>query len=199
MSTQIDNKNICSLIAIGDSRAFDKFVEQFYPGLYSYACQFMRDNMDAEELVLDVFVSIWQRRTEIQKISNIKAYLYKSTKNRVIDFIRANKNTINISLDDVFDNAKIKITNTPENDLISKEEIDRINDAIEQLPKRCKEVIYLVKNERLCYKEVAEIMSISVKTVENQMTLALSKLADNLGIDRNNKKKRDQILYMLLI
>lgn len=186
-------------VSKGDNIAFEEFVDAYYQGLYSYAYQFLRDKMDAEELVLDVFVIVWQKRQNLINIKNIKSYLYKSVKNKVIDFSRANKNVNNISLDSTFDTSKIKISYTPEAELISKEEIDKINEAIEFLPKRCREVIYLIKNEQLSYKEVAEVMSISVKTVENQMTIALNKLSEKLGVDKKNHKKRANIMYVLFL
>lgn len=187
-----------SLISKGDSKAFEIFVNTYYQSLYSYACQLLRNKLDAEEIVLDVFVVIWRKRSEILKINNIKAYLYRSVKNKIIDFTRASKRVSDVSLDDMFDNSKLSICYTPENELISKDEVLKINNAIESLPKRSKEVLYLVKNENLSYKEVAKIMSISVRTVENQMAIVIGKLAVILNVNIKHKKNRDQILHVLL-
>ncbi|MFT7034701.1 MAG: RNA polymerase sigma-70 factor (family 1) [Cyclobacteriaceae bacterium] len=129
----------------------------------------------AEDIVLDMFTHLWQKRDSLAEITSIEKFLYVSTKNKAIDNLRLKKELI--SLDAGSDNYKEFITQRdPEKLLIEEELFNTINEAVLALPEKCKLVYRMVKEEGLKYKEVAELLDISPKTVDNQVNHAMKKI-----------------------
>ena len=124
----------------------------------------------------DVFLNIWQKRDTLDSIQNIHLYLYVSVKNASLNYLRRNSLAVPVSVDDLHADH-FQITADPESTLISRELQEQVSAAIEQLPTRCKLIFKLVKQDGLSYKEVADILGISTKTVDSQLCLALKKLA----------------------
>lgn len=129
----------------------------------------------ARSLVQQVFVDLWTKRNQISIKQSVKAYLYNAVKNKAIDHLRKHKQTTPFSEHE----EKIKIQ--PFKDPVQEaEELGRINEAINSLPPKCKEIFMLCKFEDLKYKQIAEKLNISIKTVEMQMGIALKKLRAKL-------------------
>lgn len=155
-----------------DSAAFEFIFKVYYDKLYKVAFYYLPNNAHAEDVVSDVFYKLWRNRERLNKVDNIESYLFSMTKNQCLSFIRANKKVIfNDTLLDF--RQRITISN-PESELVSKEFINYLEMHIDTLPPRCRIVFSMVKEDGMKYKEVADLLSISVKTVENQMTKAIS-------------------------
>jgi RNA polymerase sigma-70 factor (ECF subfamily) len=141
---------------------------------------------DAENIVQDLFLFLWENRIILHTINNLNAYLFTLTKNRCIDFLRGkiNENTRNEKMQSLFESElKLKLDSLEifETHHLSDEKIEEIiNDAINALPKKCREIFVLSRFEGMKYKEIAEKLDISVNTVENQMSIALRKLKVSL-------------------
>lgn len=174
MSIVLD-QNIFSKIKTGDETAFSELFDQLYSLLCFFCDGYVADMDLARSLVQQVFVDLWIKREKLNVTQSIKPYMYNAVRNKSIDYLRCHKNTIQIT-------AKIENTQeTPFQDIIQEAEINnRINDSINQLPKKCCEIFILCRFEGLKYKQVAEKLNISVKTVEMQMGIALKKLRKNL-------------------
>lgn len=164
-----------------DKFAYKELFVSFYNPLLKFALT-MVSREQAEEIVSDVFVHIWEKRKRIDSISNLKVYLYKAVKNTALNYIaKQNRNSttgmeeVGIELQSIYFN--------PEQLLITAEMLKRIKLAVDQLPPQCKLVFKLVKEDELKYREVAEILGISVKTVENQVTIALRKIGNSIHFD----------------
>ena len=137
----------------------------------------MPDLDDAKEIVQDVFINLWNKRETISSEKSVKSYLFTSVKNRCFNFIRDNKKFRSNVLD--IDIADYEVTF--ENDSFSEPELQtKINNAINKLPEKCRQVFKLSRIEELKYKEIADKLSISVKTVEAQMSKALKVLRKEL-------------------
>jgi len=157
-----------------ESPEFEKLFRKYYSELCSYLRIFIKDKDDIEEIVQEVFLNIWEQRCDFYSKENIRAYLYKAVKNRAINYHKH----LAVRLKTVED---IKLLFMHKYDDVEKnfdgEELLQVLDkAVQTLPKRCKEVFVLTKINELSYKETAEIMGISIKTVEIQLSIAVKKL-----------------------
>lgn len=165
--------------------AFNELFEHYFPGLFSYALSLVKEKHQCEEIVCDVFCKIWLNRTALPSIDHLTKYLYVSTKNTCLNFLKSRNfkhraNTIFLdNVGDCFDSNFISY----DQHLISSENIRKINASIQSLPPKCKLIFRLVKDENLKYADVANILGISVKGVERQMTIATKKLIEALESD----------------
>lgn len=174
-------------ISKGDARKFRTLMEFISDDLFLFAMGFLRKKEIAEEIVSDVFVKIWENRINLTEIENLKAYLFISVKNACISHIRKNRKENLVSLDGLED-FMVPSVDCAESDYISREQLEEIYSAIEQLPPKCKLAFSLAKFNGLKYKEIAEVMEVSEKTVNNHLVFAVKKLSESLGI----RKKRIQ-------
>ena len=136
----------------------------------------------AGEIVSDVFIRIWNKRQSLPGIENLHLYLYISTKNQAINYLTRQNREKTFSPDEVVVELR-SIYYDPEQLLITAEMLRLLQHAISQLPPRCQLIFKLVKEDGLKYKEVAELIGVSIKTVENQMTIALRKIDQSIQFD----------------
>ncbi|MFV0605322.1 MAG: RNA polymerase sigma-70 factor [Niabella sp.] len=168
-----NTEHLIDLIAEKDDQlAFNKLYEHFFPGLFSFAFSILKNRENAEEIILDVFLRLWENRKTMKTIKKLSNYLYVATKHACISFLRK-KNIISYGI--VEENALYTIV-SPEQKIISKQTIDVFNRLINALPAKCKLIFRLIKEEKLSYEEVAHLLGISKKTVEAQMYIANKKL-----------------------
>ncbi len=162
-----------------DKDAFNRLFKYYFPQLISYVTAIVKQPTLAEEVVGDVFVGLWKNRQMIHTIKSLPYYLYAASKNTAINYLTRNKPNEYIDIESIDFNANVS-TSTPESKLIEKEEMERVLKAVNTLPHRCRMIFRLVKEEKLSHKEVAQLMDISTKTVEKQITIALHKIFDAL-------------------
>jgi len=176
----LSEKIIKASVAVAESddqSAFQVLFRHFFPGLLSFAESYMKNRMFAEEVVEDVFVKLWENRKMLPAIKNLNYYLYVATKHGAINYLEKQRRK-NYSFDiDELDEEVLHFHRSPEDILISEQVLRQIEHIINTLPPKCKLVFRLVKEEGLRYKEVAELLGISVKTVENQVSIALQKIS----------------------
>ncbi|HMC84941.1 MAG TPA: RNA polymerase sigma-70 factor [Chitinophagaceae bacterium] len=165
-----------------DTTAYKELFVSFYNPLLRFAVTLVKSKQQAEEVVSDVFINIWEKRKRINSISNLKVYLFIAVKNTSLNYLsKQNKN-----LTDSVDDAGIELKSIyfdPEQLMVTAEMVARIKAAIDQLPPKCKLIFKLVKEEELKYKDVAEILNLSVKTVEGQLAIALKKIGNSINFD----------------
>lgn len=161
-------------IAYGDEQAFERLMHETMPVLHAYALRMLRDQQLSEEVVMDVFVKLWQNRTGFGEVSNPLFYLLKAVKNTALNYLKSPARKALSAAELAEDRFALQIS--PEDVLISKEHIQQIQQALDELPPRSREVLLLCKEYRLSYAEVAELLGISQATVNVHMTQALKKL-----------------------
>ena len=182
MRLRPDLKDIQNRIALqSDEQAYEELFRYFYPSLYQFALSFVKTGQLAEEVVSDVFIRIWQKRSALARIQDLKLYLFISTKNTALNYLRQQKR--DTLLPDDYRVQLRSIYFDPEELLITAEMVNRIQQAINQLPPRCQLIFKLIKDDGLKYKQVAELLNLSLKTIENQMTLALRKIGSAIRFD----------------
>ena len=162
-----------------DERAFEQLFLHFYPRLLSFALTYLKNRDWAVEVVEDVLIHLWEHRKVLPAIKNLTYYLYVATKNGALNCLKKNRRDATIDLDEARTSA-MQFHRHPENILISEEIIREIEKAISALPGKCQLIFRLVKEEGLKYREVADLLAISIKTVEAQMTIALRKIQETL-------------------
>lgn len=159
-----------------DQLAFNELYQHFFPGLFSFASSVLKSRENAEEIILDVFLRLWENRKTIKTIKKLSNYLYVATKHAAISFLRK-KNII--SYGEIGDHSIYTFV-SPEQQYITKQTIGTINRLINELPPKCKLVFRLIKEEKLSYEEVANLLGISKKTVEAQIYTANKKLIEGV-------------------
>ncbi|HEX2533053.1 MAG TPA: RNA polymerase sigma-70 factor [Chitinophagaceae bacterium] len=169
-------------IANDDAAAYKELFLLYQPRLLQFACSITRQRESAEEVVSDVFLHIWQKRKELSSIRNLHLYLYIAVKNGAITRLEQAHRHRSFSLDDV-DTELTSIGSNPEQLLLTAEMLRRIRTAVAGLPPRCRLIFKLVKEDGLRYREVAELLHLSVKTVESQMAIALRRLHQSIQFD----------------
>jgi len=169
-----------------DERAFKQLFDLFAGRLYQFSFSFVKSKAVAEEAVSDVFFKVWLNRMELVNIQNIKAYLFKATYNTSLNYLDEMKRRKAISLDDLEVDLGIDLI-CPETELINKELKSVIEQAIEDLPPRCKMIYKLAKVEQMKYKEIGELLDISVKTINHQLSIALKKIGEVIKSYLNEK------------
>ncbi|MEM6965874.1 MAG: RNA polymerase sigma-70 factor [Bacteroidota bacterium] len=151
-----------------DQKAYRALFDRYYKYLLVTAYAYVKDENTIRDLTQDVFFEIWKKRNSLN-ISNVKAYLRRSVINKALNYIKAQRMNFEDS-DEPFDqpeHAKVQ-----EN--LEAEELQKvINEAVENLPERCRVVFALRRFEELSLKEIAAKLDISPKTVENQLTKAM--------------------------
>lgn len=152
---------------------FESLFRQHHKGLCDLAFNIVRDAEAAKDIVQEVFFKLWKNRQQVNFENQIKHYLFKATAHTSLNYLRFNKKLVSL------DNG------TPLQDLVAAtgkeealyEELElRVRQAIEKLPPKCKAIYILSRHEGMKYSEIAEVLQISHKTVENQMGIALHKL-----------------------
>jgi RNA polymerase sigma-70 factor (family 1) len=165
-----------------DQLAYKELFTSLYNYLFHFARNLVKSKESAEEIVSDVFIKIWERRKEIEKIDNLKVYLYISTRNTALNYLEKQKRSATAPIVE-FSAAFTSVYLDPEQLMISADLLARIQKAIDQLPPKCRNIFKLVKQDGLKQREVAEVLDISVKTVENQLAIALQKIGKAIHFD----------------
>jgi RNA polymerase sigma-70 factor (family 1) len=166
-----------------DMQAYKELYLLMYPDLHRFCYSFTRSKEVSEEVISDVFIKLWQIRSQLSSINNLRVYLYHITKNLSLNYLaQASRNPT--VLPEHIDIESLIEFRDPEDLYISKEVIQKIKLFIQKLPPQCKVIFFLVREHGLTYKEVADILNISVLTVRNQLAIAAKKIAEALPSGR---------------
>lgn len=159
-----------------DIKAYEELYHLMFEHLHRFSFSIVKSNEAAEEIVSDVFIKLWQIRSRLGEIGNLKVYLFTIAKNFSINYIHQNYKNNSYSIDEMNIEPQVGIGN-PEELCISAEAVQRIRQAIRELPPQCRLIFQLVKEDGLRYKEAAAVLDISVLTVRNQLAIAVRKIA----------------------
>jgi RNA polymerase sigma-70 factor (ECF subfamily) len=159
-----------------DDKTFESYYKMHYKSFFVMACRYLKNTEQAEEIVNDVFMKIWEDGSKISIDSSLKSYIYRAIINRSLNEIQKNKKDFNLAVD-LFHNQdeSYELKEIEENELSIK-----LFNTIDQLPEQCKKIFQLSRFEELKQKEIADRMGISIKTVKNHITHALKTLSKSL-------------------
>ena len=184
----LNDLNFKASIANGNQKKFRQLMELTSEELLWFAIGFLKNREISEEIVSDVYVNVWNNRLQLESILNLKSYLFICVRNGCLSHLRKVKNEKIISIDSVSEFNFVRVEG-PENDYIEKETIEQIYAAIETLPCKCKLAFTLAKINGLKYREIAEMLGVTEKTVNNHLVLAVKKIAEVLNISKKPKVK----------
>lgn len=168
METEI---NLIHQINTGNELVFEKVFKQYFKTLQNYAYTILNDLDVAEEMVQNVFLKIWEKREKLPQDANIGSYLYKSVYHESLNWLRHEKVKLShqqhtfYSMKDETDNAADRIK--------MKQLEEHLQKALNDLPQQCRTIFQMSRFDEMRYREIANELGISIKTVENQMGKAL--------------------------
>lgn len=183
----MDDNSLIAQIKEGNTLAFKQFFDSHYRPLCYYLVNFTNDSHAAEDMAQLVFVDFWNKREVITIHSSVKSYLYKMAYHQFLDSLRKKKKEATV-LEQLKYEALQTIAVPTEAELEQKSQ--RLWRVIEQLPERCQEILKL-KMDGLKYREIADVLGLSVKTVESQMRVAFIKIREDY--------KDDLLLFLLVM
>jgi len=177
-----NDSQIFEAIKRDDHGAYEIVFREYYRPMTTYAFRFLHDLAESESIVQDVFLRLWQKRREIMITSSLQNYLFRSVKNHCINHIEHNKIKTNYQAMVI----RNEDDRTEYNEFFLEYGLKlKIQAAIAALPEKRQEIFRLAREDGLKYREIADQLKISVKTVETQMTLALKQLRESLKAYRN--------------
>jgi RNA polymerase sigma-70 factor (family 1) len=162
-----------------DAAAYEALFYLLNAPLIKFSMQYVNSRPIAEDIVIDVFLKCWLKRADLGTVSNPKTYLYVAVRNMSLNHVKKYSTTLFVGLDHT-DRFELIDVADPQVLLEKKELIKRLDDTIDSLPQQCKLVFKLIKNDGLKYLEVAELLEISPKTVQNHLFTAIAKLNNKL-------------------
>lgn len=159
--------------------AFASLFRLLYDRLIRFCMQYVQSREAAEEVVSDVFVRIWERRAQLAEIANLEVYLFVSVRNQAYNYLEK----YSVMRVTSMENGEWELTNMndPGKELEWKEMAARLDREVNQLPDQCRKVFRLIKEEGFRYREVAQILNISPRTVETQLYRAVRRLQAAVG------------------
>lgn len=165
---------------------FDRFYVDWYARAKGFACEYVQSEEEAENIVQDVFLYLYERRDLLDAYTNLPAYLFTSVKNKCLDYLRhrvveqeavlAMQSEFDMALRMKYDSLEMLHVSFP--DEASIEEL--LDQALQKLPERCREIFIMNKLEGKKQRQIADELQISVNTVESQMAIAYKKLREEL-------------------
>ena len=173
----LQEQTIWKSIQEKDLETFEDYYKTHYKSFFLMASKYLKDTVQAEEIVNDVFLKIWEDGTNIHIESSLKSYIYKAIVNRSLNALQKNKRQYAHQADftQVPDNG-YEMKHLEEHELALK-----LYTAIDHLPEQCRKVFELSRFEELKQQEIAEKLGISIKTVKNHITIALKQLTKSLS------------------
>lgn len=162
---------------IRDEKTFEHLFKSHYSELVSFAIKYVEELEIAEELVQELFLNLWSKSENLKIQTSIKSYLFGAVRNAALNFLKHQK------VEKSYQEKAALGMQTPQTiDFLEIDELkEKIDEALNKIPEKCREVFELSRFEGKRYKEIAEELNLSLKTVENQMGKALKILRVELG------------------
>jgi RNA polymerase sigma-70 factor (ECF subfamily) len=175
-SMDVQDEQIASLLVVRDEGVFEQVFKTHYKNLYAYALTILKEEHEADEVVQQVFFKLWERSEKLHVSGPLAAYLYRAVHNESLNFLKHQK---------VKETHRLHVAyamknNTQQPQALSKELEQKFREALNALPEQCRTVFQLSRFEDMKYREIADKLQISVKTVENHMGKALKILRTQL-------------------
>ena len=170
----LNDKDLLELLHADSEFALAAIYDRYWSKLYLQAYSIIRDRHIAEDIVQEIIVQLWMKRSVVHIVS-LNAYLYSAVRYQVFKAIRSGKSIENIQLEN------LSTVNDTDSTLIEKDIQRLVDEGVAELPEKCRQIFKLSRREHLSTKEIAIRLGIAPKTVENQLTIALRRLRSVLG------------------
>ncbi len=154
-----------------DEALFEQVFKAHFKALHAYAFTFVKDNAVAEDMVQNIFLRLWHKADEIRITQSFIAYLYRSVYHECLNYLKHQK--VKATHETYLKHNTGPSGEIPSEETTYKELKDQLAEALQSLPEGCRTIFQLSRFESLKYREIADKLDVSVKTVENQMGKAL--------------------------
>ncbi|HLK29754.1 MAG TPA: RNA polymerase sigma-70 factor [Puia sp.] len=172
-----DERMILERLAAGDELALEEIYKSLWHKLFMASYNILHNKTACEDIVQDIFLQLWAKRTSINIKESLEAYLYSAARYQVFRYIRNHPTESHF-----FEDVEERIADTSPEIMFQQKEIAKIvDDTVSRLPEKCRTIYKLSREEQLSHKEIAQLLHISTKTVENHLTIALRKLRTSLN------------------
>lgn len=174
------DQKLVSALRNGDLWAYEELYKKYYVFLCFVAEHIVRSHTDAEEIVSDVFVKLWNLRGSTEITSSVKAYLIRAVHNASLNYIE--HNALRLKSTERLSTSDLKVlawdSDYPLGHLFEKELQDVLANSINDLPESCREIFLLSRDKEMKYIEISNKLHISVNTVKSQLKIALARLRE---------------------
>ena len=184
----MNHKVLNELLKKGDEHSFTLIFEALYQPLVAYMMQYVDKAADAEDIVQNTFIKLWERKDHLDLNISVKSYMYSTAYNMFIDTYRKKKKQ-QTYLDQLKSETLVSLTEEP--DELLEHKLKLVAKAVEALPERCRLIFIMHKKQGHSHKEIAHQLRISTKTVEAQLRIAYTRLREEL------KNRPD--LYLMVV
>jgi RNA polymerase sigma-70 factor (ECF subfamily) len=167
----LEDKKVLTRIKEGDIKQYELIFREYYERLCHFAMKYVKNNEQSEGVVQDTFYNIWKNHKTINITTSLKSYLYTAVRNNCLQELRTR--SLDIKYENYYKSHYMNESISPVDELNAKELSGVINKALNSLPERCREIFKMSRYEGLKYHEIADKLSISIKTVEANMGKAL--------------------------
>lgn len=157
---------------------FRLLYDLLYDRFFRIAAYYLKREEWTQEVVMDVFLTLWKRRTDLTSIGNFDNYCFILLKNASLNYLEKHK----LEFTPLDDKVSHEDSHTPEDNLLNEELLLVYIDALEELPPKCREVFILIREQGLSYKEVAHQLNISTKTVDAQLQKAMKSIKEKIKL-----------------
>ncbi len=172
------DSEIAGRIRKGDKKEFESLFRSSYVSLVKYAKTLIKDHDTAEEIVQDLFVKLWQQKGKFKIESSLNGYLFRAVHNKCLHYIEHRK-VVEQHAEAI--SSRLPDTNEDPSEILQHRDLQaRIAGILERLPERCGKIFCMSRFEGLKYSEIAEKLSVSIKTVEASMGRALKEFRKEL-------------------
>jgi RNA polymerase sigma-70 factor (family 1) len=180
LNATVDSQ-LLELWRTGNENAYRALFDRYFCRLYHYTLKYIPDSRISEEIVMDVMLAIWQKKQHLNGNLSISAYLYKSVKNRLIDYLRK-QSVQTVSLDHTRMEPPAPGSAGTDARLLHKEMEYIYKAGLDRLPPQKKRIFTMSREEGSSYQEIADRLQLSKNTVENHMVAAIRLLKDHMRV-----------------
>lgn len=191
--SQTDPRALLQEIARDDETAFRRLFDSYYQKLFHIALYFLKSKELAEEAIADVFYILWKKRKDLPRINDLESYLYISVKNQSLQYLKRAPFLRDESAD-LYKIEWLPDATTPEIRLLNREYAKLVQEAINSLPAKCKEVFRLAFSDKLKHKEISRLLDISEKTVQAHIAKAYHQIARYINKKYDDKNRTGRML-----
>ena len=168
------------LVAEGDEQAFEQLVQKYQQAMFNTIYRYIGNQDDVQDLAQEIFIKVWRNAAKFKGKSKFSTWLYRIVVNHCINYRRKNKRRY-ISLDELTEKGKIPESFKVEPDWEQRRKVELVRKAVGELPERQRMALVLAQFEDKSYKEIAEIMKVSLSSVESLIFRARSALRVKLA------------------
>lgn len=164
---------------MNNDKYFKEIFHKNHTNLLRLAYSFVRSEEVAEELVQDIFITIWQKKIRISTIDSIESYLHTSVKNKCLNYLKSKYHRDHSGFLEL-DSSTLPYSHS-EDELEEKELAKVIEKGISLLPEKCRIIFVLSRDQDMPYQKIADILGVSKETIKSQIKIAIRKLKEHLN------------------